>query len=73
MLDVLVGSWNQLRGPIKGWWNKLTDDDLDSINGNYDRLVSVLQKKYGYSAQQAGEQVQQHLAEYERGHRSLTG
>ena len=47
MLDVLVGSWNQLREPIKGWWSKLTDDDLDSINGKYDILVSVLQKKYG--------------------------
>ena len=72
MLDVLVGSWNQLREPIKGWWSKLTDDDLDSISGKYDILVSVLQKD-GYSAQHAREQVQQRLAEYERGHRSLTG
>jgi uncharacterized protein YjbJ (UPF0337 family) len=70
MLDVLVGSWNQLRGPIKGWWNKLTDDDLNSINGNYDMLVSVLEKKYGYSAQHAQEQVNQHLKEFERGHRA---
>jgi uncharacterized protein YjbJ (UPF0337 family) len=70
MLDVLVGSWNQLRGPIKTWWSKLTDADLDSINGNYDRLVSVLQKKYGYSAQQAKEQVDQRLAEFEKGHRA---
>ncbi len=70
MLDVLVGSWNQLRVPIKGWWSKLTDDDLDSINGKYDILVSVLQKKYGYSAQQAKEQVDQRLAEFEKGHRA---
>lgn len=70
MLDVLVGSWNQLRVPIKGWWSKLTDDDLDSINGNYDSLVSVLQKKYGYTAQQAKEQVDQRLAEFEKGHRA---
>lgn len=34
MLDVLVGSWNQLREPLKGWWSKLTDDDLDNINAN---------------------------------------
>jgi uncharacterized protein YjbJ (UPF0337 family) len=73
MQDVLVGSWNQLREPIKVWWNKLTDGDLHRINGNYESLVSVLQEKYGYSAQQAGAQVQQRLAEYERGHRSLTG
>ena len=70
MLDVLVGSWNQLREPIKGWWNKLTDDDLDSINGKYDILVSVLQEKYGYSPQQARAQVDQRLAEFERGHRA---
>jgi len=73
MLDVLVGSWNQLREPVKGWWNKLTDDDLDSINGKYDKLVSVLQKRYGYSARHARAQVKQRLAEFERGHRSLTG
>jgi len=73
MQDVLVGSWNQLREPIKGWWNKLTDDDLDSINGKYDSLVSALQKKHGYSAQHARAQVKQRLAEYEREHRSLTG
>jgi uncharacterized protein YjbJ (UPF0337 family) len=73
MQDVLVGSWNQLREPIKGWWNKLTDDDLNRINGKYDTLVSVLQEKHGYSAQHAQAQVQQRLVEYEREHRSLTG
>lgn len=73
MLDILVGSWNQLRDPIKTWWSKLTDADLDSINGKYDILVSVLQKKYGYTSQQAKEQVDQRLAEFERGHRALTG
>jgi uncharacterized protein YjbJ (UPF0337 family) len=70
MHDALVGSWNQLREPIKGWWSKLTDADLDRINGKYDILVSVLHKKYGYSAQHAREQVQQRLAEFERGHRA---
>ena len=73
MLDVLVGSWNQLRGPIKTWWGKLTDADLDRINGKYGILVSVLQKKYGYSARQAKEQIDRRLAEFERGHRALTG
>lgn len=73
MLDVLVGNWNQLRGPIKTWWNKLTDVDLDEINGNYDILVSKLQEKYGYNVQRAEEQVKQRLAEFEREHRALSG
>ncbi len=73
MVNILVGSWNQLRGPIKTWWSKITDADLDHINGNYDRLVSVLQDKYGYSPQEAKQQIDQRLAEFERGHRALTG
>lgn len=73
MLDVLVGSWNQLRGPIKTWWSKLTDADLDRINGKYAILVSVLQNKYGYTSQQAKEHLDRRLAEFERGHRALTG
>lgn len=70
MFDVLVGSWNQLREPIKGWWNKLTDDDLDHISGKYDILVSVIKNKYGYSARHTKKQVNQRLAEFERGHRA---
>lgn len=70
MLDVLIGSWNRLHDPIKGWWSKLTDDDLKKIDGNYDILVSVIQTKYGFSPQQAKAQVNQRLREVERGHRA---
>ncbi len=73
MVDVLVGSWNQLRGPIKTWWSKLTDTDLDEINGHYDILVSKLQEKYGYNVQHAEEQVKQRLTEFEHEHRALSG
>ena len=73
MQDVLVGSWNQLRGPIKTWWNKLSDADLDEINGNYDILVSKLQEKYGYNVQRAEAQIKQRLGDFEREHRALTG
>ncbi|MBI5032159.1 MAG: hypothetical protein HZB51_16635 [Chloroflexi bacterium] len=48
MHDILVNGWNQSRGPIKGWRNNLTTDDLDNINGTYDTLISLLQKKHGY-------------------------
>ena len=65
MLDVLVGSWNQLRGPIKGWWNKLTDDDLDRASGKMDVLAGLLQEKYGYTRQQAAEEVDKRVTDYE--------
>jgi uncharacterized protein YjbJ (UPF0337 family) len=47
--DVLEGKWRQLRGSIKAKWGKLTDDELDQIEGNYDRLVGKVQERYGYT------------------------
>lgn len=73
MTDLLVGSWNQLRTPIKMWWNKLNDTDLDEINGSFDILVSKIQEKYGYDTRTAENQVKARLDEFEREHRAVAG
>jgi uncharacterized protein YjbJ (UPF0337 family) len=54
--DIFSGKWKQLRGESKVWWGKLTDDDLDKVEGNYDKLVGLLQEKYGYTREQAEEE-----------------
>lgn len=63
--DILEGKWKQLRGDIKNWWGKFTDDDLDRINGNWDKLVGVLQERYGYSREQAEKEVEMKFREYQ--------
>ena len=45
--DTLQGKWKQLRGDVKSRWGKLTDDDLDVIDGNLDKLVGKVQELYG--------------------------
>ena len=47
------GNWHQLKGKIKEKWGKLTDDDMTRINGKYEQFVGILQKKYGYTREQA--------------------
>lgn len=51
--DVFQGKWKQIRGQVKVWWGKLTDDDLDKVNGEYDKFIGLLQEKYGYTREQA--------------------
>jgi uncharacterized protein YjbJ (UPF0337 family) len=62
--DVLVGQWRQIRGSVKSWWGKLTDDDLDRIGGQKDKLVGLLQERYGYTRDEAERNVEQRLNEY---------
>jgi uncharacterized protein YjbJ (UPF0337 family) len=51
--NVFEGKWKQARGQAKLWWGKLTDDDLESVDGQFDKLIGLLQEKYGYTQQQA--------------------
>jgi uncharacterized protein YjbJ (UPF0337 family) len=54
--DILEGKWKQVRGQAKLWWGKLTDDDIESVDGQFDKLIGLLQEKYGYTKQQAQEE-----------------
>ncbi|MFD2610872.1 CsbD family protein [Paenibacillus gansuensis] len=51
--NVLKGKWNQLKGEAKKQWGKLTDDELDVIGGEKDKLVGKLQEHYGHSKDDA--------------------
>ena len=59
--DLLAGKWKQLRGEIKSTWGKLTDDEVDQVEGDFDKLVGALQEKYGYTKLEARDQVNDFL------------
>ncbi len=64
--DVMKGQWKQVRGQVKIWWGKLTDSDLDQINGERERLIGKLQERYGYTREQAVKEVEQRLKDLEQ-------
>jgi uncharacterized protein YjbJ (UPF0337 family) len=55
--DILQGQWKQVRGELQSWWGRLTNDDLDRIQGSTDKLAGILQERYGYSKQQAHHEI----------------
>jgi uncharacterized protein YjbJ (UPF0337 family) len=55
--DVMEGKWKQMRGQMKEWWGKLTDDDFDTIAGKKDQLIGKLQERYGWGKEDAEKEV----------------
>ena len=55
--DQIAGNWKQFKGHVKEKWGKLTDDDLDVIEGKKDQLVGRLQERYGYTKEQAEKEL----------------
>jgi uncharacterized protein YjbJ (UPF0337 family) len=45
--DILKGKWQEIKGRVKEKWGKLTDNDLGEIEGKREKLLGLLQKKYG--------------------------
>jgi hypothetical protein len=39
--------WLQLREPLKAKWDKITESDLEAIDGNLATFTEVVQKRYG--------------------------
>jgi len=56
--NVFKGKWKQIKGEAKKQWGKLTDDDLDVIDGEKDILVGKLQERYGHTKDAAEEEYQ---------------
>ncbi len=46
------GNWKQIKGKVKAQWGKLTDDDLDVINGSREQLEGKIQQRYGAARDQ---------------------
>ncbi len=61
--DIFAGKWKQFRGRVKQTWGDLTDDELDRIDGSYDRFVGVLQEKYGYGRAEAESKIDEHFGD----------
>ena len=55
--DQLKGKWKQIKGLVKERWGKLTDDDLDIIDGKLDQLVGKIQERYAIAKDAAQKQV----------------
>lgn len=55
--DIVKGKWKQMTGSAKSNWGELTDDDLQQIDGERERLVGKVQEKYGIARDKAEKQV----------------
>ncbi len=54
--DIIKGKWKEIKGEVKQKWGKLTDDELIEVEGSEEKMVGLLQKKYGYAKDKAEEE-----------------
>jgi uncharacterized protein YjbJ (UPF0337 family) len=63
-VDTMAGKWNIIRDDVQRKWNRLSSADLDAAQGRMDKLVRLVQDRYGYSKQTARREVNRFLNQY---------
>jgi uncharacterized protein YjbJ (UPF0337 family) len=59
--ELLKSRWAGLRGRVRQQWGKLSDEDLDQIQGDADALREKVQEVYGRSREQAEQELERWL------------
>ncbi len=62
--DKIAGNWKQFKGEARKQWGKLTDDEMEQVAGERDKLVGKIQERYGIAKDEANRQV----SDWERTH-----
>ena len=66
--DLFESKWKQIRSQTTAWWSLMNDDDLTKVDKSevkFDKYVTLLQVKYGYTREEAKKEVAKRMAGYE--------
>ena len=55
--EQIMGNWNQIKGGVRNIWGQITDDELESTQGNLSAISGIVQQKYGESKETIKEKM----------------
>jgi hypothetical protein len=66
--NLFESKWKQIRDRTTAWWSLMSDIDLvkvDKAENKFDKYVTLLQVKYGYTRDHAKKELSRRVTEYE--------
>lgn len=57
--DILEGKWRQFKGEMQSRWGDLTDDQLEEIDGDTEKLIGQIQENQGIAREEAKKQIEE--------------
>lgn len=60
--DRFPKEWTQLKSSARATFTKLTEQDVQAVNGRYDELSSRLGKAYGYDQDRVDTEIQNFMS-----------
>ncbi len=61
---IIESTWRQWKSQALTWWERLSEAEWDEINGNREKLLELLQIKYGWNREEALQEIESRFQEY---------
>jgi len=61
-IPVIESNWDEFRRKVLTWWQKPRNDQLIKANSVRERSIRILQKRYGYTREQAISELKKHYS-----------
>ena len=62
--DRIEGNWKEFKGKAIAQWGKLTDDEVDRVDGRRTELPGLIQQKYGKTREEAEKDIEDWLSRH---------
>jgi uncharacterized protein YjbJ (UPF0337 family) len=60
----IEGNWKEFKGKAIAQWGKLTDDEVDRVDGRRTELAGLIQQKYGKTREEAEKDIDDWLSRH---------
>jgi hypothetical protein len=60
--DIFENKWNEFRRKVLNWGNKRYTNQFIRVNSVRERSIGILQKRYGYTREEATYQLDKHYS-----------
>ena len=61
--NILKNQWSWIKEEAQDHWDYFSREEVEQINGEWNKLVRKLQEKYGYSRTEAEEEIEYFMSE----------
>ena len=61
--NILKNQWSWIKEEAQDHWDDFSREEVEQINGEWNKLVRKLQEKYGYSRSEAEEEIEYFMSE----------
>ena len=62
--EFIAEKWGQIHDSVKDFWVLLTHEDIEYIHGNYEKLISKIQERYGKTRVDAEKDFDKYVTQF---------